>query len=178
MDDSLIHDCNLEEHWWRAIEFLELTGRSGIVINPEKFQFSESTVDFAGFRISAEGVEPLPKYIDAIREFPKPENITDIRSWFGLVNQVSHYAKLRELMEPFRRFLSPKVSFEWDEELDRIFEESKSKIIEAIKEGVQIFDITRRTCLRTDWSKMGIGYLLAQKHCDCVAGSYGCCPNG
>ena len=32
--------------------------------------------------------------------------------------------------------------------------------------------------MRTDWSKKGIGYLLAQKHCHCVDGSYGCCQDG
>ena len=168
VDDSLLHDNDLEEHWWRVIEFLELTGKTGIVINPEKFQFAQPTVDFAGFRISNNSVEPLPKYIDAIREFPKPENITDIRSWFGLVNQVSNYAQLRNMMEPFRRFLSPKVKFTWNDELDTIFEESKNHIIEAIREGVRIFDITKRTCLRTDWSKKGIGYFLAQQHCNCA----------
>ena len=84
---------------------------TGIVINPEKFQFSQSTVDFAGFRISNNNVEPLPKYIDAIRQFPTPENITDIRRWF----------------------LSPKVPFEWDEELESAFTRSKNGIIEAIQ---------------------------------------------
>ena len=180
VDDSLLHDLDLEDHWWRAIEFIELCGRSGIVLNsePEKFQFAEPIVDFAGFRITNDNVEPLPKYLDAIRNFPTPTNITDIRSWFGLVNQVSHYAQLRDMMAPFRKFLSPKVKFDWSEELNTVFEESKLKIVEAIKEGVKIFDITKRTCLRTDWSKQGIGYFLAQKHCNCKGGSFGCCQDG
>ena len=93
------------------------------MLNPEKFQFSQDTVEFAGFRISNTSVEPLPKYIDAIRNFSRPRNITDIRSWFGLVNQVSHYAQLRDMMEPFRMFLSPKTRFEWNDNLDAIFEE-------------------------------------------------------
>ena len=181
VDDSLIHDDekDLEAHWWRTIEYIDLCGRSGIVLNPEKFQFSQSTVDFAGFRITKDTVEPLPKYLDAIREFPTPKNITDIRSWFGLVNQVSHYSQLRDMMVPFRRFLSPKEKFEWNSELDAIFEDSKAKILDAIREGVKIFDLQRRTCLRTDWSKKGIGYFLSQKHCDCKHDrTYGCCPDG
>ena len=178
VDDTLLYDDDPEANWWRAIEFLDLCGKSGIVLNPEKFQFAEETVDFAGFRITQETVEPLPKYLDAIRQFPIPKTTTDIRSWFGLVNQVSHYAQLRDMMEPFRKFLSPKEKFVWNSELDAIFNESKSKIVEAIKEGVQIFDVSRRTCLRTDWSKQGIGYFLAQKHCLCDGGSFGCCPDG
>ena len=179
VDDTLIHDAELEEHWWRAINFIELCARAGIVLNPEKFQFSQSTVNFAGFRITKDSVEPLPKYLDAISGFPTPKSLTDIKSWFGLVNQVSHYAQLRDMLSPFRKFLSPKEEFIWTEELDSIFEETKVKIVEAIREGVKIFDINRHTCLRTDWSKKGIGFLLAQKHCNCsLSLSHGCCPDG
>ena len=181
VDDSLLYDpvSNLEEHWWRVIEFIELCGHAGVVLNPEKFQFSQSAVKFAGFRIALSTVEPLPKYIDAIKGFPTPKTITDIRSWFGLVNQVSHYAQLREMMAPFRQFLSPRVKFVWNHELDQVFEKSKKEIVKAIQEGVKIFDVKRKTCLRTDWSKNGIGYMLSQKYCDCISErSFGCCEDG
>ena len=160
------------------MEFLEVAGHAGIVLNPSKFQFSQVDADFAGFRITEDTVEPLPKYLEAILNYPTPQNITDIRSWFGLVNQVAHYAKLCDMMEPFRSFLSPKVPFEWNSELDRAFEESKKSIVKAIREGVQIFDPTRRTALMTDWSKTGVGFWLLQKHCECTSTSPGCCKDG
>ena len=179
VDDTLQHDVDLEEHWWRVIEYVDLCGRSGIVLNPEKFQFSQPAVNFAGFKITKDSVEPLPKYLDAIAGFPTPKSTTDIRSWFGLINQVSHYGQLRDMMAPFRKFLSPKEKFVWTEELDSAFESSKSQILDAIREGVKIFDVNRSTCLRTDWSKKGIGFLLAQKHCECGPDdSFGCCQDG
>ena len=82
----------MSEHWWRVIDYLDLVGDSGMVCNMEKLQILEPIVDFTGFRICPDTVEPLPKYLDAIRHFPVPKCTTDIRSWFGLVNQVSHYA--------------------------------------------------------------------------------------
>ena len=88
VDDTVFYDDTLEQHWWRTIEFLTLVGQAGIVLNLDKFQFAKRPVNFAGFRISESVVEPLPKYLNAIRDFPVPKNITDIRSWFGLVNQV------------------------------------------------------------------------------------------
>ena len=178
VDDSLLYDENLEEHWWRVIEFLEVAGKGGVVLNSNKFQFAQETVDFAGFRIAEDVVEPLPKYLDAIREYPTPTNIHDIRSWFGLVDQVSHYAQLRNMMEPFRKFLSPKVKFEWDDELETLFKSSKELIVDAIREGVKIFDPTRRTALMPDWSKTGIGFWLLQKYCHCKNTSPGCCQDG
>jgi hypothetical protein len=83
------------------------------------------------------------------------------------------------MMVPFRRFLSPKKKYEWNSELESIFEESKAKILHSIREGVKIFDPKRRTCLRTHWPKKVIGYFLSQKHCDCKQDrTYGCCPDG
>ena len=123
-------------------------------------------------------MEPLPKYLNAIRDFPAPKNITDVRSWFGLVNQVASYAQLRDLVAPFEQFLSPKRKFEWSDELDRAFAASKLAIIDAIRHGVEIFDPTRRTCLRPDWSNRGIGYFLLQKHCSCDSCIPDCCEFG
>ena len=62
--------------------------------------------------------------------------------------------------------------------MTKAFEDSKYYIVEAIKEGVKIYDITKKTCLTTDWSKTGIGYLLTQKHCQCEGKRRGCCKKG
>ena len=80
------------------------------MLNPDKFQFAEKSVDFAGFSVSDSTIEPLPKYLDAIRDFPSPS--------FGLVNQVANYAQLRDIMEPFKPFLSPRCKFSWSPELE------------------------------------------------------------
>ena len=114
------------------MEFLTLGGQAGIVLNPEKFQFANRSVDFAGFCISESTVESLPKYFNTISDFLTPKNITDIRSWFGLVNQVANYAQLRDLVAPFKQFLSPKRTFAWSEDLNKAFTASKIAIIEAI----------------------------------------------
>ena len=178
VDDTIHYDQSLEEHWWRTIDFLSLVGASGIILNPDKFQFAQREVEFAGFRITENSIEPLPKYLEAIRSFPTPTSTTDIRSWFGLVNQVSNYSQLRDHMAQFRPFLSPKYKFFWNPELDNAFKASKEAIIQSIKKGVEIFDISKPTCLRPDWSTRGIGYFLSQKHCDCTSELPYCCPEG
>ena len=101
----------------------------------------------SGFHITQEDVKPLDKYLETIRTFPQPKNVSDIRAWFGLVNQVSHYSKLTDLMKPFKPFLSPKTPFLWTEELEHAFEQSKIELIKAIEHGVRIFDPLCKTCL-------------------------------
>ena len=81
-------------------------------------------------------------------------------------------------MALFRPFLSPRCKFSWSPELEETFQASKQAIIGAILEGVEIYDMWRRTCLRPDWSRRGIGYFLLQQHCSCTSGIPDCCPGG
>ena len=151
---TIFWDKDLEKHWWWAIKFLETVGKSGIVLNPEKFQ----DVEFAGFCISSTMVAPLAKYLDAIKLFPAPKNPTDLRSWFRLINQVAGYGHLCKTLDPF---LSPKVKFEWTDELQTAFKAGKLEIVKAIEEGVEIFNPHLHMCLRTDWLKEAMGYYLS-----------------
>lgn len=178
IDDTLLWSNTIEESYNQAIEWLDICGRNGITLNPDKFVFAEDVVDFAGFTITSETVKPCNKYIQAIRDFPKPTNITDIRSWFGLINQVSYAFSMATHMQPFRQLLKPGNVFTWSKEIDDLFEESKQLIIDEIQEGVTIFDKSKPTCLATDWSKTGIGFWLSQKHCRCPKIEPFCCKTG
>ena len=80
------------------------------------------------------------QYIDAVLNFPTPSNLTDVRAWFGLTNQVAHYVQLRELVEPMQPLLKKNSRFEWTDDLNTVFESSKQKIVEAIRKGVKIFN--------------------------------------
>ena len=74
---------------------------NGVVFNPKKFHFAQKEVEFAGFSITEEGIKPSKNILEAILNFPKPANITDARSWFGLVNQVSYNISSSDMMQPF-----------------------------------------------------------------------------
>ena len=71
---------------------------------------------------------------------------------------------MTDKMLPFRELLKPHSPFNWNDKLCQLFEESKKVIIDEIQTGVQIFDKSKPTCLATDWSKVGIGFWLFQKH--------------
>ena len=92
-----------------------------MVFSLEKFQFANRTVEFAGFQITMKGIQPTDKYITAIKNFPTPTNISTVRSWFGLINQVAYSFMKTE----------------------------NEKIVELIKEGVAAFNMNMVTCLQT-----------------------------
>ena len=178
VDDTLLWAADTRESFIKTAKYLELCGRNGIILNPTKFTFAADEVEFAGFNITKNNVKPCNKYIQAINEFPSPKNLTDIRSWFGLVNQASYAFSKTKTMEPFRELLKSGSKFEWTNELNNAFQASKTTIIKEIEEGVRIFDKSRTTCLATDWSKSGIGFWLLQKHCKCPGSMPLCCPSG
>ena len=178
IDDTLLWADNIEGSFYQAVNWLDICGQNGITLNPEKFVFGEDNVEFAGFEITNNHVRPCQKYLDAIRHFPKPTSVTDMRSWFGLINQVSYAFAATERMLPFRNALKPDSPFTWTDELDQLFEESKAVIISEIENGVRIFDKSKPTCLATDWSKSGIGFWLFQKHCKCSTTKPFCCRTG
>ena len=178
VDDTLMWSTDIEQAFHDAANFLTRCGKSGITLNPDKFVFAQDTVQFAGFEIGPTTVKPARKFTKAIAEFPTPTSTTDVRSWFGLVNQVAYTFSQAATMAPFRDLLKPAAKFIWTQEHQEAFNESKQTIIEQINTGVEIFEKDRTTCIATDWSRTGIGFWMFQKHCDCAQRELFCCSDG
>ena len=179
IDDSLLWDDSIGSSFWHTVDYISHCADKGIVFNPDKFHFAKMEVEFAGFLITANGVKPTKKMTEAILHFPTPTSITGVRSWFGLVNQVSYVFSQAEVMAPFRELLRTKNrKFYWDETLERLFRESKRVIVQKIENGVKTFEINRTTGLATDYSKTGISYFLFQKHCNCPSEAGMSCGEG
>ena len=62
--------------------------------------------------------------------------------------------------------------------MDEIFKKSKDEIVRLVHEGVRSFEPNRTMCLATDWSKVGLGFTLQQKHCSCPPPSKPTCGEG
>ena len=112
VDDSLLWSTNIAQCFTQVCEYLDLCGKNGIILNPAKFKFALDEVKFAGFHITKDNVRPGDKFFNAISDFPKPQNLTDIRSWFGLVNQTSYAFSAADIMLPIRELLKPSNKFE------------------------------------------------------------------
>ena len=69
---------------------LKTYGEAGLVFNSDKFQFCQDVVRFAGLEVTEKGVRPAKDFLDAILHLPPPNNISDVRAFFGMVNQVSY----------------------------------------------------------------------------------------
>lgn len=126
-------------------------------------------IKFAWFRITMDGIKPK-KMTEAILQFATSTNLTSIRSWFELVNQVSYTFSQDEITSPFRELLQTENwKFDWDNMLNRMFETLKKVFVQEI-EDVKSFEVNRPTCLSTDYNRIGVGYFLFQKYCRCPTG--------
>ena len=100
IDDVLLYHSNTEEAFKETASYLTLVGRNGITLNPEKFTFARDEVDWAGIKVGQTSVKPLDEHVEAIRNFPKPVNITDMRSFYALVEQVAPFYAVKPHLSP------------------------------------------------------------------------------
>ena len=171
VDDTLLYDYSISDAFFHTFDYLQTCANHGIVLNADKFKFCQKEITFAGFNVTPSGIKPSDSTLQAIREFPTPNSTTDVRSWFGLVRQVSYAYSVSEDLAPLRCLLQheagKKPNFVWSEQLQLAFDKSKKHVASCVAQGIETFDPERLTSLQCDWSKTGIGFLLLQKHCAC-----------
>ena len=90
LDDILVTGKTSEEHVQNLRAMLERLSDSDLELRREKCLFFLPAVEYLGLRISADGVQPTPSKVRAIKEAPRPQTVSELRSFLGLVN---HYAK-------------------------------------------------------------------------------------
>ena len=64
-----------------------------------------------------DGMEPLPEHLESIKNYPPPTNLTDMRSFFTLVEQVAPVVMVKPHLHPFRELLKKDRKFYWDKNL-------------------------------------------------------------
>lgn len=86
IDDILIASATPEEHEDHLQQLFTRLDAYGIRINRTKCIFGDSEVKFLGYLVSEEGTKPLPEKVEAIKSFPKPINVKQLRQFLGTIN--------------------------------------------------------------------------------------------
>lgn len=82
-------------------------------MSPSKIVFAQPSAAFGSYVVDANGFQPEPKLTTGIRDFPTPKNITDIRSFFGLCQQVGTFSDLISMtLDPLKPLL--KKNHQWE----------------------------------------------------------------
>lgn len=86
IDDFLIASDNEDEHRTHLRQFFERLRTAGLRINVAKSTFFRSEVDFLGYRITPNGMQPLSSRVAAIISFPKPIIASQLKTFLATMN--------------------------------------------------------------------------------------------
>ena len=163
-DDFMIYGKTREILRQRTRALFQRFIEYGVTINLKKCEFEKTDMDFVGHHITKDGIRPLTAKMEAITEFPQPNNIKQLRRFMGMANQMAKFnPNLAEASAPLRDLLSTKRHWLWTAEHTQAFEAVK-KVINS-PETLKLYDVQRPTKLRVDGSKLnGISAILYQQH--------------
>ena len=91
VEDILIFSRTYEEHFNLVNDTFSRDVDNRISLNIAKIQFARPSVKFGGFIVESSGFRPDLELTKAISAFPSPQNVTDLRSFFGLCQQVGNF---------------------------------------------------------------------------------------
>lgn len=164
VDDLMIYSENFDQHVEHVKFVINKLCEAGVTLNKSKCKFGYNRVKFLGFIVGNGETLPDPAKVQAIRNFPKPSNKKELRSYLGLL---SFYRKFVPNLASCLSFLTDLLKksscdkLQWTENLDNLFYESRLLISDNVKLSIPVPGKT--FILQTDASLNGLGAMLVQE---------------
>lgn len=164
IDDVLVFSRSKAEHLQHLREVLKKLREHKLYAKRSKCSFFQTQVDFLGHTLTPDGILPDYKKIKAVREWPKPSSISNLRGFLGLANFYRKYVKdFSKIASPMSELLKKGHSImDWTQEQDHAFETLKTALTTA--PCLVPFDPTKDTQVRVDACGTAIGAVLQQDH--------------
>ena len=126
-DDILVYSKTLEDHLSHLREVILVLRKNSLFANRDKCTFCVDSVVFLGFIVNKRGVHVDPEKIKAIREWPTPQNVSDVRSFHGLASFYRRFVpNFSSLASPLNELVKKDVAFCWNEKHEQAFQRLKS----------------------------------------------------
>ena len=122
IDDILIASKSFKEHLIHLNLVFERLHKAGLHLKPTKCDFLREQVPYLGYIISKYGIQPDPSKTDKVKNFPRPSDPTNVRSFVGLASYyrrfVPHFATIAASLH---RLIKKDIPFEWSFECKDAF---------------------------------------------------------
>ena len=162
LDDVLIISTDWHEHLKTLDEFLNRCIQNGITLKPSKTKIAAEAIDYLGFRLSRDGIEPLQEKIQAIIKQPIPKSRRQMRKFIGMTNFYSRFVKnSSRLLAPLYKLCGvSKTPFRLTSNHLKAFEEYKKSLGKYIQLSHR--DDSKKLVLMTDRTSAGFTGSLHQ----------------
>ena len=87
LDDCLvISTTTFQDHLAKLSQCLQRISDAGLRINAEKSYFGREAIEYLGYWVTRNGIQPLPSKVDAMLSMAEPKTKKQLRAFVGLVN--------------------------------------------------------------------------------------------
>ena len=165
LDDILVTGATEQEHLENLDTILSRLETAGMRLKRNKCAFLLSAVEYLGHKISAKGLQPTDDKIQAIRRAPVPADVSQLKSFLGLVNYYCKFLpNLSNTLAPLYRLLQKKVKWNWGPEQQKAFQAAKGSLT---SDSLLVhFDPAKKLILAADASPYGLGAVLSHRLSD------------
>lgn len=167
LDDLVNFSKTFEDHMEAIRATLMRCRQFNLKLKPSKCKFFQTEVEYLGHIISAQGVSSDPKKIRAILNLAPPADVSQLKTFLGLVNY--HKRQIDNLAgtaAPLYKLMCKDTKWEWSKECQRSFETLKRQLSSNPVMGYP--DVNREFVLYTDMSNARIAGILSQADKDDV----------
>ena len=159
LDDIIVTGSTDEEHLTNLDQVLSRLSRFGLRLKKSKCMFMQSSVEYLGYKVDAEGIHPSPSRVEAIASARAPQDASEVQSFVGLINYYRKFIpNLATILEPIDALKKCK-EFEWTPQCQRAFQEVKKILTSGAV--LVYFDPQKDVTLAVDASPYGIGAVIS-----------------
>ena len=163
LDDILIAGQSEEEHLRLLEEVLSRLETAGLRLKREKCVLMSESVEYLGHTIDRHGLHPTKEKVKAVCEAPSPKNVSELKSYLGLLTYYSKFLpNLATLLAPLYQLLQSGVQWKWSAEQDKAFKASKELLVSS--QVLVHFDSELPLVVACDASPYGLGAVLSHKY--------------
>lgn len=164
-DNILVFSPDLKTHESHLRQLFTRLASYGVLLNPNKCVFGVPEITFLGYNVSAGGIRPTEEKIEAIKNFPPPKTVKELRRFLRMINFYHRFTpRTAKTQAPLNALLKGSVKanepIEQKEEFFRAFESCKTALCEATM--LVHPDCNADFALVTDASSTAIGGVLQQ----------------